>query len=163
MMEKHKFLIALSESERTQFGRVDFADQAEPQKVFSAIWELESEVNNGGFLQYFLNSDGDTVEFSAPALRTIGARACADIVERALRTVSPSLANIQAARAQLTESTGQEVWGRLQEQLGDSARDRLEELDQEFFVYPDDLTALLYAYVASHPETFGPVPVQGDA
>ena len=54
-MDKNAFLITLSESERTAFGKTEFAAQLEPQKVFSAIWELESEVNNGGFDQFFRN------------------------------------------------------------------------------------------------------------
>jgi hypothetical protein len=29
-------------------------------------------------------------------------------------------------------------------------QDQLEQLDQEFFAYPDDLTALLFDYVAAH-------------
>lgn len=39
-MDKNHFLINLSESKRTDFGRVDFAAQSEAQKVFSAIWSL---------------------------------------------------------------------------------------------------------------------------
>jgi len=146
-MDKNEFLIALSESERTQLGRVAFADQDEHQKVFSAIWALESQVNNGGFSQYFVSSDGDTAEFAPRALRAIGARACADIVERALRTMSASpLPASQSAREELVDSAPEDV------------QDRLEELDEAFLAYPDDLTALLFAYVANHPDVFGPVP-----
>ena len=39
-MDKNKILIDLSESKRTDFGKVDFAEQSEEQKVFSAIWKL---------------------------------------------------------------------------------------------------------------------------
>lgn len=151
-MDKNAFLIALSESKRTQLGRVDFAEQAEQQKVFSAIWGLEGQVNNGGFSQYFSSSDGEAAEFAPSALRTIGARACADLVERALRTVSASpLPTPQSARERVVDSATRTV------------RDRLEELTQEFFSYPDDLTGLLFAYVARHPDVFGPVPVERDA
>jgi uncharacterized protein DUF4375 len=52
-VDKNAFLIQLSESDRTMFGKEDFATQSVPQKVFSAIWAVESEVNNGGFSQYF--------------------------------------------------------------------------------------------------------------
>ena len=69
-MDKNHYLIELSEGERTDFGRVDFEEQPEPQKVFSAIWELESEVNNGGFDQYFRNIGSGTLmqesRFSVP-------------------------------------------------------------------------------------------------
>ena len=43
-MDKNAFLIELSESDRTDLGRVDFGEQSEEQQVFSAIWELESQV-----------------------------------------------------------------------------------------------------------------------
>jgi hypothetical protein len=37
-MDKNQTLIMLSESDRTAFGKQDFAEQSIPQKVFSAIW-----------------------------------------------------------------------------------------------------------------------------
>lgn len=49
-MDKNALLIELSESDRTMFGRVDFDQQPPDQQVFSAIWELENQVNNGGLL-----------------------------------------------------------------------------------------------------------------
>jgi hypothetical protein len=55
-VNKNRILIDLSESKQTGFGKQEFAEQTLPQKVFSTIWALESEVNNGGFSQYFLNS-----------------------------------------------------------------------------------------------------------
>src|SRR5438552_3595981 len=128
-MDKNSFLIGLSESERTDFGRVDFSDQPVPQRVFSAIWALESQVNNGGFVQYFGSWDGETANFAPTAHRTIGADTCAGIVERALRAVSAG---------PLSESKDDRE--RLLESVGEAARTRLEELDSEFFSYPDDLT-----------------------
>jgi hypothetical protein len=47
IMTKNDILINLSESEKTSFGKQDFASQSLPQKVFSAIWAVESEVNSG--------------------------------------------------------------------------------------------------------------------
>jgi hypothetical protein len=60
-MDKNRFLIELSESERTAFGRIEFAAQPEPQKVFSAIWQLESLVNNDGFDGYIRFTDSDVI------------------------------------------------------------------------------------------------------
>lgn len=72
---KDGVLIRLSESGQTAFGRSeDFNQQALPQKVFYyAIWALESEVNNGGFSQYFCNNSGESAGFVVEALETIGA------------------------------------------------------------------------------------------
>lgn len=42
--------------------------------------------------------------------------------------------------------------------LSAEAREQFEFLDSDFMSYPDNLTVLLFAYVASHPEAFGPIP-----
>lgn len=145
-MDKNSFLIDLSESTRTDFGRVEFASQPEDQKVFSAIWKLEAEVNNGGFLQYFENDRGKTVGYAVTALQRIGAKSCADIVERAIYAA--------CGNAMPADS---DAWETLVEEITDDTAEKLEDLDQEFFAYPDNLTDLLFEFVRAHPETFGPV------
>lgn len=130
-MNKNRQLINLLESEHVQFGRIDFAAQSDEQRIFSAIWALESQVNNGGFAQYFDNEDSDIVMFSPIALRAIGAIKCAAIVDRALT---------------LKETR----------HLPDATK-KLASLDEDFFAYPDNLTDLLYAYVETHPAVFGNV------
>jgi hypothetical protein len=83
-VNKNNILIDLSESDKTKFGKEDFATQSTPQQVFSSIWAVESEVNNGGFSQYFLNSSCETASFVGEALDTIGAPSTADICRRAI-------------------------------------------------------------------------------
>jgi hypothetical protein len=121
-------LIGLSESERTKLGKEDFASQAIPQKVFSALFEVESEVNNGGFSQYFLNDSAESAHFVVDALRVIGAPKTADICQRAIAAAFPSglpqSADIRSAAADFP----------------DDVLEKLERLDQEFFSYPHDLT-----------------------
>jgi hypothetical protein len=133
-LTKNAVLIALSESDRSDFGRADFAAQSPDQQVFSAIWALESAVNCDGFAGYFA-SDDDSIAFAVQALETIGAAQAASIVRRAL-TLPP-------------ESS---------DELTDEQLEELEVLDQAFMEYPDDLTALLYDFVAARPESFGVVP-----
>src|SRR5215469_17315710 len=89
MPTKNHILISLFESDKTQFGKQDFAQQSTSQKVFSSIWAVESEVNNGGFSQYFLNDSCETAPFVADALDTIGAPRTADICRRAIATAFP--------------------------------------------------------------------------
>jgi hypothetical protein len=145
-MNKNMFLITLSESERTDFGRIEFARQSEEQKVFSAIWGLESQVNNGGFEQYFCNPGGEVANFAPIALARIGAHKCAAIVSDALRTVSiDPLPTDHAMRNALMRS------------LGSAASEELAVLNTEFFSYPEDLTDLLFEFVRVHPSIFGPI------
>lgn len=151
-MNKNRILITLSESDKTRFGKQEFAQQSHPQKVFSTIWALESEVNNGGFSQYFLNSSSETASFVVEALETIGAPKTASICQRAIITaypagLPPAVESIRSVAADFP----------------DEILEELELINQEFFAYPHNLTDLLFAYVASHPEEFGKVPKPDDA
>ena len=121
--------------------------QSFPQKVFSSVWAVESEVNNGGFSQYFDNSSDETASFVAEALEAIGAPRTADICRRAITCafpggLPPTPEEISSAAADISDET-----------LGE-----LEALDAEFYAYPHDLTDLLFAYVHAHPEEFGALP-----
>jgi hypothetical protein len=149
---KNNILVDLSESERTSFGKQDFALQATPQKVFSSIWAVESEVNDGGFSQYFQNDSCETVTFVAEALNTIGAPRTADICRRAIATAFPDgcpshSQDIASAAADFSKDV----------------LDRLQPLDSEFMKYPHNLTDLLFGYVSKHPDEFGALPTPDEA
>lgn len=144
-MDKNLFLIDLSESERTDFGKVDFAAQSVAQKTFSAIWELESQVNGGGFAEFFRSAETETIMYATEALRRIGANSCAEIVDSAIALVSPIPAN-EEARIEAIDAALE------------ADEELFEELDNQFFEYPDNLTELLFEYVSQHPDEFGEVP-----
>ena len=150
-MNKNGILINLSESKNTKFGKEDFALQSLPQKVFSAIWAVESEVNNGGFSQYFLNSSAESAPFIVEALETVEAPKTADICKRAIAAAFP------AGLPRTPESIRS-----VAADFSDEILENLEPLDQEFFAYPHNLTDLLFAYVSGHPEEFGKLPKSDD-
>ena len=151
-MDKNSALIDLSEFERTRFGKEDFSVQSFPQKVFSAIWAAESEINNGGFAQYFLNHSCETASFVVEAFETIGAPRTADICRRAIAVAFPD--GLPSAPDAIADAAAG-FTGETTEQL--------EALDNEFFQYPHNLTDLLFAFVSQHPEEFGPLPEVDDA
>lgn len=134
---KNTWLIRLSEVGR--FWQIDFEQLTRPEQVFYCVWELEAEVNNGGFEQYFSNSSGDYSLAIVDALQEIGAHQAATIVGRAI--------NLLEGGVPLPDETARHA--RL-EGLTASAREELARLDQEFYLYPDNLTNLLYAYVRQH-------------
>ena len=37
-------------------AKFSWSELSEPERAFVAVWELEAEVNNGGFSQYFFNA-----------------------------------------------------------------------------------------------------------
>jgi hypothetical protein len=146
-MDKNQTLIMLSESDRTAFGKQDFAEQSIPQKVYSAIWSVESEVNNGGFSQYFQNSSSETAGFVADAFDLIDAPRTAEICRRAVKTAFPN--GLPSSPDEVSSAATD---------FAPDVEDALSALDQEFFAYPHNLTDLLFAYVSAHPDDFGPLP-----
>jgi len=133
-MNKNRILIDFSQSPSVKFGK------SVPRKVFSSVWVVKSEVNNGGFSQYFGNSSAETAAFVAEALDTIGAPRTAHICRRAVACAFPS--GLPPAPEQISD-------------FSDETLDELASLDDEFTAYPHDLTELLFAYVSAHPEEFG--------
>jgi hypothetical protein len=146
-LDKNRFLIGLSESEHTDFGRVDFDKQSFEQRVFSAIWALEGTVNMDGFAAY-MEYESDSSYFAVEALNAIGASNAAAVVSKALEVVTGH----------------QREDGRVhvdQADLSEAEQEALEELGQEFCAYPDNLTDLLFVFVEARPKSFGPAPDLG--
>jgi hypothetical protein len=136
----------------SKIGKEGFAQQSLPQKVFSAIWEVESEVNNGGFSQYFSNDSAESASFVVQALESIGAPRTANICNRAIVAAFPAglPTTVEAIRSVVND-------------FSEEILAELEPLDQEFFSYPHNLTDLLFTYVSAHPEEFGTLAKPDDA
>jgi hypothetical protein len=150
MLDKNRILIALSESDRTKILTEPFRRQTLPQQVFSAIWLLEAEVNNGGFSQYFGNfHSSESAEFVVEALTAIVAPLTADICGRAISVAFPSGLPVDSAAIRSAAAN-----------FSPKVLDALNSLDQEFFAYPHNLTDLLFAYVTKHSEEFGVMPTE---
>lgn len=57
-----------------------------PRQAIYIIWQLEAEVNNGGYNQFYANSSGQFYKLLPEALKLVGANKFADLTERANRT-----------------------------------------------------------------------------
>lgn len=118
---------------------VEFEDLSPAEQTFRCIWELEGEVSNGGFAQYYFNSSGDYANRIVEDLRQIGAIETSDLVTQAHRlwphsTISPTMENRRHT-------------------LGDDGfitDRRWDSLDAQFFEYRDNLSEKLYDYLAAH-------------
>jgi hypothetical protein len=115
----------------------------EPQKQFYYNQCLEREVNNGGFNQYFYNTSGNFAHQTIQSLRSIGAIATADILQKAIDQFPDK--SVPVDRDERIE---------LIEQIEESAKEKWDELDQSFFQYKDDLNTLNLNFVRQHQEYF---------
>lgn len=109
----------------------------DPETVRRLIDELEGEVNNGGFDQYFFNSAGDEAAQAIAALEAVRATRTAAIVRGACGRFPGGLpATDRAARQVALEQISPEG-------------DAFEDDDDAFLAYEDDLAALVAAFESS--------------
>ncbi len=121
------------------FWRLDFEGLSPPDQVFMAIWELRSEIYNGGFWQYFINFSGRHVPFIGEALKAIGAHQLLPVVEAAIAAVGKDIPwDDEMKRHRI-------IFG-----LSKSIRERLFELDSQFNNRIEELEVLLYFYLSKH-------------
>jgi hypothetical protein len=114
-----------------------------PQVVFYFNQELEREVNNGGFSQYFENSSGRYANDTIDMLREIGADRTAKILEEAI-----------AFFPNKKVPTDEDLKMGAYNQIKDEANKGWDMLDSQFFKYEDDLNQLNMEYVKSHKDYF---------
>lgn len=119
----------------SRFNGGSFSALSERDQILVTIWALEGNVSNGGFSQYYFNSSDDLAWFAPTALRRIGAHRTAAITERANALFGeadpPPDWEERYAILCRTKEADENVW---------------DQLDREFYEYPDDIAELLVSY-----------------
>lgn len=115
----------------------------ESQKTVLIVENLEREINNGGFNQFFFNSSGQFAQETVTALRSIKAFETADIVSKSI-SVWPNqeVPKDWTKRQEILEAISEQadvVWN---------------ECDEEFYKYQDNIVTLLLEYVKSNKSDF---------
>jgi hypothetical protein len=138
------FAIALSDLVFPRYDRDGFASLTPAEQVALCVDDLEREINNGGFDQFFWNSSGDHAHETVRALEAIGALQAAQIVREAIACFPGAIVPVD--RDQRTVVVMPALPGPVREKWG--------ALDGRFYDYPDDLTALLRRYVEANRAGF---------
>lgn len=141
--EHVKFLIGVDKKVFARLEKVGFDGLTDAEKVFFCIWTLEGDVNNGGFDQYFFNSWSEYSIETVDAFEKIGASKTAAIIRRANSVFGSSgpAKDRQTRQKQL-------------DSLPESAQEKLNGLDHEFYEYNEDIDKLLYEFVVKHDAKF---------
>jgi hypothetical protein len=132
MSDRESYLIQLSDTVVPLIWETPPAEITQAERVFICVWQLEAEINNGGFHQYYTNSAGDLAAEAPAALEAIGALRAASIVRSANEVLPGGPSRDPDDR---------------EDALDELPDDAFEELDERFLAYDDDLSSLLYAYV----------------
>lgn len=115
-------LFKVSEAVWAREAKHGITGLTEPEQVFLRVWNLEAEVNNGGFAQYFENSAGDYAVGTPDALRSVGAPEMATLAEQAMQAFGPS-----------GPPADRDTRSKAIEALPASARELWDELDDQFY------------------------------
>ena len=125
---------------------VGFAHLSQPEQIVGCLTELEMEVNNGGFHQYYWNSAGDHALETVHALRALGAHHTESL-----------LVGANALFGEEGPSADRNHRWRQLDSLGEQATSLWFELDGAFFEYKDNLSALAARFIRGHREGFTPL------
>jgi hypothetical protein len=124
------------------------------QREMAALWRLESDVNNGAYLQFLENWGRESYEYASEALKKIGARKMAKIIDRCQALVdehfnskgkSPDYRLKLAPNRVIDGSTGKTIKDE-GSVLPDSVVARIMDLSYEFMDYPEDIEKLGLKY-----------------
>jgi hypothetical protein len=114
-----------------------------PQKVLYFNQELEREVNNGGFWQYFRNTSGNFANDTIKTLRDIDANKTSKILESAIEMFPDKKV-----------PTDKDLRNRIIDDIEDDAKEKWNELDKQFFKYEDNLNKLNIEFVRKNIRHF---------
>ena len=113
------------------------------QRTFLFVENLEREINNGGFNQFYFNSNGNFSQETVNALLEIRAEKTAEIVKKANSEFKsgtvPKDRTERQNELELIEGKAEKNWNKC---------------DSEFYEYQDNLTELLIAFVIKNKSEF---------
>lgn len=140
----NSFVIAMTEhlDNKTRYGD-DMSVLSEAERIFYITQTLEMEVNNGGFSQFFYNSSGNFSSELVNAFTAIGANATAAICQKAIAAFGRDIPVDRDKREKMLDELGSEEIDGI-----------LEECDNAFYDYEDNLEKLNYNFVMRNKEFF---------
>lgn len=112
-----------------------YAKLERTKQVVWCIHQLEAEVNNGGFHQFFSNSSGHYTKEALAALHAIEAYTTAELLDRAIKIAYPDGFPSDPRNHETDVSDSDEVM------------DALTQIDEIFWGYEEDLSSLVNQYL----------------
>lgn len=138
-------IIALTDIINSHWDFEDLTELTEAERTFVLVENVEREVNNGGFDQFFMNSSGDHAEASHAALLEIGAVKTASLLEKAMSIFPDGF----------VPQTYEERMMALEEVDEDEVQAWFEDCDSEYYDEIDEnIAALLIEYVKENIAQF---------
>jgi hypothetical protein len=125
--------------------REDLSQELSPGlNAILLTWEVEAEVNNGGFNQYYFNSTGPFAEDAVKAFEFFSASQHAQLMREAIKVRAAEEAEMQKFKDENTLEAFSESYKATK--LGD--------LDERFYDLKENLSELRIAKIRARPDLF---------
>ncbi len=119
------------------------------QRELAALWRLEADVNNGGYLQFIENWGLETSRYAIAGLNKIGARNMANLIEECQQLVT-KYTDSSLPERERTENwmpnrminLDGSVWTPPPSPLPEAVQQKIDDLCDLFMDYPDDIATL---------------------
>ncbi len=147
MKDKNEFVISmyLNIAEKCEYGAA-MQNLNDEQRIFYITQALEMEVNNGGFSQFFFNSDGCFGDELVSSFEKIGAIKTAEICKNAISVFPDKVPTDWETRQVFLTPDDEKEEERMEEIFN--------ECDDAFYEYEDDLLELNYQFIINNKEAF---------
>lgn len=126
---------ALAFVEKKNSSEGGWASLSEHEQEIAALWLLEADVYNGGFMQFFCNWGEEAYQFACRALHTIGAYQVLSNIQEQYVCFEPLVDDDRVTA----------LWD-IPRYLGAEQEQLLDELDQQLWNNEDHMTEKAYAY-----------------
>jgi hypothetical protein len=129
---------------------------AEWKRELVALMLVDREINNGAYLQFFANRGREVYEYASRALKVVGARRMAEIVDACQALIDEHTPNAGHSKQERDALIPNQIIGMdgqtIKEPgsvLPDFVLERILELSYEFMGYPDPVGDLAQVYYGS--------------
>ncbi|MCL6268163.1 DMP19 family protein [Flagellimonas myxillae] len=138
--------------QKDNHGETSFLEMPKPLQVVYLINELEAEVQNGGFLQFFTNSSGQFAQETLDALDLIGDTAAKQLLEEAVALINEHSGLMQITKTKLEAMHLHAIFETSDLYDNESLMEAMNELDRKFYDLKSSYSKLKMAYFEKHKE-----------
>jgi hypothetical protein len=131
---------------KDNYGEDSFLQMPETLKTVYLINELEAEVGNGGFLQFFTNSSGKHTNETIQSLGFIGANYTKNLLERAVEIMLKHNESNENLNKKINSRELYEIFETSEIYENDVLMKELDELSSKFHEYNDSILELKIKY-----------------
>jgi len=132
--------------QKDNYGDTSFSDMPETLKNVYLINELEAEVNNGGFLQFFTNSTGKYTNETIEALELITASYTKNLLKSAVEIMLKHNESTEKLNLKINSRELHKIFETSEIYDNEKMMDEMNKLDSKFYEYKEDISALKMNY-----------------